>query len=191
MDKDGFGLMSFSDKYEDSSRYVPIRELIEKQRAEAVKILSQVVEELEQEEEAHKAAFRAKKVQNCFNLVLYAFEKIFEEFRGDQEFILAPWGASELQSSLDRFAKMLEERGLGTKSNDEIKYLYDEINYPLGELQKFIVGNTSDVPSRKAAHVFAGALNGYFLRLMGIGGEIDDEYSKPGDSTQNGENDGP
>jgi Zn-dependent M32 family carboxypeptidase len=55
---------------------VPVRDLIEKQRTQAVRILSDVVKELKEEDKAHEIAFREKKLRNSFNQVLYAFEKI-------------------------------------------------------------------------------------------------------------------
>lgn len=143
-----------------------------------MRVLSEVVKGLKEEDDAHRAKFREKKVRDSFSQVLYAFEKIAEELSGTQKTGLATWGIDHLQSSLSDFEKMLEERGLGVQTSDSIKYLYDEISYPLAELRKFLKGEVSEVPSRKAASVFAEALNGYFLRLMNIASEIDEEYTE-------------
>jgi hypothetical protein len=87
------------------------------------------------------------------------------------------WGADHLQSSLDEFEKLLKERDLGIDTYDSIQYRYDEIKYPLAQLRKFFAGEASDIPSRKAALVFADALRSSFSELMGIAEEIDHEYS--------------
>jgi hypothetical protein len=177
MSKDGFDLASFSERDGISFRYVPLRDLIEKQRTEAVRILSELVKELKEEDEAHKVVFREKKLRNAFNQVLYAFEKISEDLRGNSAVAMGAWGADHLQSSLDEFEKSLKERGIGVDSYDAIQYRYDEIKYPLAELRKFFSREASDIPSPKAALVFADALRSSFSELMDIAEEIDHEYS--------------
>lgn len=62
-----------------------------------------------------------------------------------------------------------------------IKYRYDEIKYPLGELLKFFSHEESDIPKRVTAMVFADALQGDFSELMDIALEIDQEYSSAPD----------
>jgi hypothetical protein len=59
---------------------------------------------------------------------------------------------------------------------DSIEYRYGEIEYPLGELRKFIDGTASEIPSRKAARVYADALQSSFTELMDLAGSIDEEY---------------
>jgi len=177
MSKQGFQMISFSEKDGVSFHYVPVLELIEKQRAEAVRILSGVVRELEEEDEAHKAAFRHEKLSGCFNKVMYAFEKISAHLRGGAVVSLGAWGAEQLQSSLDDFENLLKARGLGLSTYDMIKYRYDEIKHPLTELRKFFVGQSSEIRSSKTAIVFTQALESYFSDLMDIAKEIDEEYS--------------
>jgi len=108
--------------------------------------------------------------------VLYAFEKIFEDLRGNREIAMGTWGAEQLQSSLDRCESLLKERGMNLDTYDSIKYRYDEIRYPLGELIKFFDSRESDISNRETAIVFAEALRGHFSELMDIAKEIDDEY---------------
>lgn len=76
MGKDGFQLMSYSEKAGMSFRYVPVRDLIAKQRREAARILSEVVKQLKVEDEEHKSKFRAESLKGTFHLALYAFEKL-------------------------------------------------------------------------------------------------------------------
>jgi hypothetical protein len=176
MSKDGFDLAPFSEKDGVSVRYVPVRDLIEKQRAQAVRILSEVVKELKEEDKAHKAVFREKKLRNSFSQVLYAFEKISEDLRKNSAVTMGAWGADHLQSSLDEFEELLKERGLGVDTYDSVQYRYNQIKYPLTELRKFFAGEASDIPSCKAAVVFADALRSAFSGLMDIAEEIDRDY---------------
>jgi hypothetical protein len=176
MGKDGFQLMSCSDKTDVSFQYVPVMELIAKQRKEAARILSEVITELNVRDEEHKSKFRSESMKGTFHLVLYAFEKISEELRGSQPVILAKWAVGELQSALDRFEQMLKKRGMDVETYDSVKFHYGEIEYPLGELRKFFEGGQSEIASPKAAGVYAAAVQVSFVELMDIAGEIDEEY---------------
>jgi hypothetical protein len=176
MGKDGFQLMSYSEKTDVSFQYVPVMELIAKQRKEAARILSEVIKELNVKDEEHKSKFRSESLKETFHLVLYAFEKIHEELRGSQPVILSKWAVGELQSSLDHFEEMLKKRGMGVETYDSVKFHYGEIEYPLGELRKFFEGEPSEIASPKAARVYADALQVSFMELMDIAEEIDEEY---------------
>jgi hypothetical protein len=179
MHKDGFELLSYPEKDGKAFQYVPVLELIKKQRAEAVRILSEVVEDLREQEEAHRARFREVKLMSVFNQVSYAFEKIFEDIRRDSLAGLARWGTDCLRTSLEDFRKLLKVRGLGIDSCDSIEYLYDQIEHPLTELAKYVRGEPSEIMSYRSAVVFAEALRFYFEELQQIASEIDQEYAAP------------
>jgi len=176
MRKDGFELLSYPEKDGKMFQHVPVRELIEQQRVEAVRILSEVVEDLREQEEVHRARFREVKLMAVFD-VSYAFEKIFEEIGRDSTPILSGWAVDHLRNSLDDFGKLLKVRGLGIDSYDSIEYLYDRIEHPLTELTKFVKREPSEIASNKSAVVFAEALQSYFDELRHIAGEIDQEYA--------------
>lgn len=177
MSKEGFELCSFPEKDGKFFVYVPVRELIQKQRAEATRILSEVVAELLEQEEAHRAEFRHNKLIRAFDQVFYAFEKILEEFQGCSLPTLGQWGIDHLFNSICKFEELLKERGLSIDSYDSVKYLYEEIEHPLNELRKFLRGETSEVLSHKSAVVFANALMPSFEKLVHIASEIDEEYA--------------
>lgn len=176
MGKDGFQMLSFDEKNGTSFRNVPVRTLIERQRSEATRILLEVVKQLQEEDRIHREQFRETKIGESFNQVLYAFEKVFEELRGHRPIAMGAWGAEHLQSSLDRFESLLKERGMNLDTYDSIKYRYDEIRYPLGELIKFFNSKESDISNPETAVVFADALCSHFSELMDIAKEIDEEY---------------
>jgi hypothetical protein len=180
MNKDGFDLLSYPEKDGKIFQYVPVRELIGKQEVETVRILSEVVNDLREQEQAHRSKFRAIKLMKAFDGAGYAFEKIFEEVRGDEP-VLSCWAVDHLQKSLDDFAKLLMERGIGINSYDSIEYLYKEIEHPLTELRKYLLREPSEILSDKSAIVFANALRVHFDDLRHIAQEIDQEYTSEPD----------
>ena len=177
MNKDSFQLLSFSKKDGWSSAYVHVRKLIDQQRVEAVRILSEVVTEVKRKDEEHKSLFRARSVYGRFHLVTYAFEKIFEDLRKNTIVGMGKWGIGELKSVLDDFEKMLVERGLSVETYDDVKYHYKQIDHPLTELKKFFAEEESAVGSYQTAIVFGHALQGYFSELMKNAQWIDEEYN--------------
>jgi hypothetical protein len=181
MRKEGFELHSYPWKDGKFSQYINVLTLIERQRAEATRILLEVVEDLREQEQAHRDKFRGVKLEKTFAQTGYAFEKIFEELRRDSVRGVSSWGIDHLQKSLDDFDGLLKERGLGVDAYDSIKYLYEEIRHPLDELKKFLNEGSSEVLSFKSAVVFASALTTSFDRLREIAREIDEEYESEPD----------
>lgn len=177
MTKDGFYLLSYPPPDDNMFQYVPLRELILKQRAETQRILAEVATDLREQDETYRARFRDIKLVTTFSQVSYAFEKIFERLRRDSVANMGRWGIDRLQIALDDFEKLLKLRGIDLDTYDTIEYLYKDIAHPLTELTNFILGNPSEVASDKSAIVFAKALQGYFDRLQHIAGEIDEEYA--------------
>jgi hypothetical protein len=191
MRKEGFELVSYPKKNDETFEHVPVQALIEKQRAEASRILSEVVEELREQEKAHRAQFRESKLMTVFNQVSYAFEKIFEAVRTDPGLDVSNWAVDHLDKSLADFEGLLKERGLGVDSYASIKYLYEQIEHPLTALRKFLRREPSEVLSNKSAAVFAEALRHYFDDLRNIAREIDEEYSSEPDPVVKPEPSGP
>lgn len=178
MRKDGFELMSYPRPKDGIFQSISVLKLIEKQRTETYRILSEVVEDLRAREKAHRAQFQEVKLTATFDQVSYAFEKIFEELRRDSIPIMGKWGVDHLRDSLTNFEKLLEARGLSIEAYTPIKYLYrDSIDYPLTELRRFLHGEQSDIASYKSAIVFADALQSYFNELRDMSREIDEEYA--------------
>jgi len=178
MRKDGFELMSYPKQKDEIFQSIRVLELIEQQRTETHRILSEVVEDLRTREEAHRAQFRGTKLMQIFDHASYAFEKIFEDLRRESIPRMGRWGIDCLRETLTDFEKHLQARGLSIDSYASIKYLYEDcISYPLTELRKFLRGETSEIASKKGAIVFANALQSHFDELRQIAREIDDEYA--------------
>ncbi len=97
-----------------------------------------------------------------FHTVTYAIEKIFEDLHKNTLVGIGKWGADTLKSALDDSRKMLSDREMSIETYDSIKYHYEQIEYPLKELQKFFAGEPSDIGSYQAAMVYGDALQGCF-----------------------------
>jgi hypothetical protein len=177
MRKEGFDLLSYPSQNDSVFQHIPVRELIDRQRAETMRILSEVVSDLREQEQAHRARFQDVKLAKAFDQVSYAFEKIFEEVRHDSMPILSGWAVEHLQKSLDGFALLLKQRGLSIDAYDPIEYRYQEIAHPLAELKKYLLKEPSEIVSDNSAVVFATALQVHFGEVRHMAGEIDEEYA--------------
>jgi len=112
------------------------------------------VNDLIEQEKAHRDKLRDIKLVKAFAQVSYAFEKLFEEVRRDSSHILSGWAVGHLQKSLDEFGKLLKERELAVYAYDSIEFLYAEIEHPLAEMRKFVSNEPSEIASSKSAVVF-------------------------------------
>jgi hypothetical protein len=122
MRKDGFELMSCPRQKDEIFQTISVLKLIEKQRKETYRILSEVVEDLRAKENAHRAQFREVKLAAIFDHVFYAFEKIFEELRRDSAPQMGKWGVDHLRDSLANFEEQLEVRGLSIEAYTPIVF---------------------------------------------------------------------
>jgi hypothetical protein len=177
MRKDGFDLLSYPSEAGRIFNTIPVLALIAQQREETTRILSEVVEDLREQERVHRAKFKDTKLVDALRLVNYAFEKIFEGLRPGRYPTLGSWAVGQLQQSLDDFSDLLKQRGLEIDSYDSIKYHCDEISHPLAELTKFMSQQSSEVASAASAVVFATALQTHFDGLREFAREIDEEYA--------------
>ena len=177
MRKDGFDLLSYPSQAGKIFDKIPVLALIAQEREETTRILSEVVEDLREQERAHRARSKDTKLADALRLVNYAFEKIFEGLRPGRYPTLGSWAVRQLQQSLDDFSGLLKQRGLEVDSYDSVKCHYDEISHPLAELTKFMSQEPSEVASDASAVVFTTALQTHFDRLCEIAREIDEEYA--------------
>ena len=78
--------------------------------------------------------------------VSYAFEKIFEEFGRGSTPNMSGWAVGHLTEVAGQLREFIEgARGVAVDSYDSIKHLYDQIEYPLAELTKFVGKEPSEI----------------------------------------------
>jgi len=160
---------------------VSIPNLISEQKKYVVEILESIRKELIRRDTVHKEKFKMKKLVSAFPDTLgYYFEKIYEAIGRKQLFQLGKMHIELLKESLKDFEELLAERGIEISTYDAVRYLYEEIEYPLDELEKFFQNAQSKNKSainEKTAYIFLNFLKRKIFKLNQIVREIDDEYA--------------
>ena len=111
----------------------------------------------------------------------YYMGKVFE---GIDRLNYAEMGVIHLdliRQIFEDFQAALEQRGLELDTYDSVKYLYEEIAYPLLELRTFfeqVKNGEEPILRPEAARIFAWFLIGKLDELRGIAKEIDEDYAK-------------
>ena len=177
----GFQLHSYYADGELKVKDILIIDLIADQKKYISEILISIVHKLEQEEVAHKEKFRAEKLASTFPDSLdYYFQKLLEstEMKGQNKLGLI--NLQQIKKSLEDFREMLAKRGIELEAYDSIKYVYQQIGYPLSELERFFQMSKKETDSNideKAAYIFAFFIEKQFDELKQIAKEIDKDYS--------------
>lgn len=185
MNSGGFELLSFYSDGRIEHREVIVVDLIADQEEYVKQVLSSVIEALKSEEQKHKEKFRMDKLAAIFppNLDYYV-GKVSD---GIHSFEFAPHtsvGASQASLSyllglMENLLNALKERGIELDTYDSLKYLYEELEYPIVELKQFFSalsdGNEPKL-NPKAANIFAFFLCHKFPELKREAEKIDKEY---------------
>ena len=178
----GFQLLSF---YYDGKREfkdISTVDLIEDQGKYISEILISVTNKLEQEEMAHKEKFRDEKLTSIFPDSLdYHFQKLLESTESKEQNKLGVINLRQIKKSLEDFRETLANRGIELETYDSIKYVYEQIEYPLSELERFFQMSKKEKDSNideKAAYIFAFFIEKQFDELKQIAKEIDSDYSR-------------
>lgn len=177
----GFELWSWDKNGNRASRWVSLPDLAADQRMLIAEILTQVIADLEKEQATHKEKFRMEKLAALFpDTLSYHFEKIFEASRDPELAMLGKINLDMISKALGRLREALERRGIGLDTYDSIKYLYDEIGYPITKLEQ-LFGGVNDVGGEtvkgKDAYIFAFFVDRKMNELKELVQEIDQDYS--------------
>lgn len=178
MSLNGFDLLTWDSAGKFQSRCVSIPNLINNQREEVSGILDSLIERLAQEENAHKEKFRMDKLAAVFpHTLTYHFSKVFEGIRkGELQF--AAINLEQITKALESFKEALASRGIELETYDSIKYLYDQLEHPLGRLQRYLNDQTSGTGfGPQDATIFVFFVEKKVEDLKRIAQEIDNEYS--------------
>ncbi|MEK9135638.1 MAG: hypothetical protein AAB393_00835, partial [Bacteroidota bacterium] len=179
MRKSGFTLMtSFADGNHTFTD-VSIPELIQKNRITVERLLKGIMTKLEVAEMEHRTQFRGERLADLFPETLgYYFEKVCAGTDsptspdGQYGGIHLKMIAEEVQA----FRVALQKRGLLNRYS-HYEYYITEVEYPLGELQKYWEGAGS-LRDPRAAHIFAFFLRDKIFKLQHMAEELDQEYNE-------------
>jgi hypothetical protein len=174
----GFQLLSFYDDGTSSSRNVEIGPLIADQHMELSKILTEVIEELVRREAAHTAEFQAERLTDAFPQALgYCFEKIGTALRGSGPMELGQWGIESVAKAVSDFREALNRRGLEVGAMPFVDLVFDELAYPVEQLQRYLRQEPNDLPNVETARIFTSYVFSTIHALKGMAQEIDGSYS--------------
>lgn len=175
---DGFCLLSWDENGKFVSKRISVGELIANQKEGISQILTSVIECLQNEKAAHKEKFRMNKLAAAFPSALdYHFAKIFEGIeKGQLEF--ARINLQSIEDALQSFRSALGNRGI-EQTYDSIKYLYDDLEYPIATLMGYLGKDKSECGfGKKEAHIFTFFVEKKVDELRRIAQEIDKDYSE-------------
>jgi hypothetical protein len=174
----GFELMTTYSKDRDyKMTHVSIPELLKTQKSYLGGILLKVVEELERQEMEHRKAHKEIKLGECFpQTISYYFSKIFEATYGEDNYCLGKPHLGFIQDCLDDFKIKLEQRG-EWNAHDSIKYHYDQLSYPMTELNTYFESKNESKLNDKDAYIFTSFLVEHLQTLEEIAIEIDERYA--------------
>lgn len=180
---DGFQLLSHYRDGRSEMRYINIPKLLKDQEKYVSQILRKVIKHLEAEMATHKEKFRDENLVDCFPEVWgYHTEKMSEgTYKVDKAHAI--WADASLLSikeMLERFRKALARRGIELDTDDSVKYLYEDLEYPLAELEAFFEavreGRNPNIDHR-AAYIFTYYVRAKLGELREIAEEIDKDYA--------------
>jgi len=110
----------------------------------------------------------------------YDLQKILETTGMQEDAALGEVSLQQIKQTIQAFREALEKRGIELETYDSIKYVYDLLEYPLGELENFFQsvksGKESNI-NEKAAYIFAFFVEKQVAELRQIAQEIDEDYS--------------
>lgn len=177
IEKSGFKLMSCSNNRTDFND-INILEIIEKQKNLLSDKLNIILESLKKEEESHKEEFKMKKLDEAFHSTYaYHVSGVFESILSSEKRAVGTAHLEQVKNILNKLKKLLNERGIEIDTYDSIKMIYDELEYPIKELDDFFDEKTEQKKvNDKTAYIFAFFIKEKIEELKSIIKEIDKEY---------------
>jgi hypothetical protein len=153
--------------------------LIRKNRSMLERVLHRVKDEQEAIEMEHRSKFRDEKLVDIFPPTMdYQFEKVYEGARrlgtGDGEF--GKISLKVIVGYLTKFKDAPIKRGSLNDTSD-LKFYFEEIEYPLRELEAYFEGAGS-LKDPRAADIFAHFAHTKMRDLVKIAQEIDEEFGE-------------
>ncbi len=177
LQKPGFQLMTeYSDGRHESFREINILELVDQQRKQLEEVADNVISKLEKEEKQHKSMYKDKKLMNLFPPTLYYyFSKMKEATYNRKNLKLGTMHIELVNKCLSSLRERMEKRQI-FNAYDSVRYLYEEIKYPLDQLGLFFKNDTESCLNEKGAYIFVYYLEQRIEELKDLVSEIDVEY---------------
>lgn len=177
MHKEGFQLMSCRPNKPYEFKDINIPGLISKQRQAISGILNEVLDELKRQEIKHKEKFKDESLADTLGKnQRYFVSKVWESIHSDQyPASLGLMHIELIQKSLKSFKEALEKRDLWG-AYDSIKHIYEELQYPISEVEKYFRGEDVAASARNRAEVNFFFIDKKLEELEQIANEIEEDY---------------
>jgi hypothetical protein len=179
MRKNGFTLMTAYADGRHTMKDIDLVDLIRKNRAMLERVLQRVKDEQETIEMEHRAQFRGEKLVNIFPATMdYQFEKVYEGARrlGTGDGVFGKISLDVIIGYVAKFKDALTKRGTLNATSD-LRFFFDEVEYPLTELHAYFQG-TGSLKDPRAADIFTHFAQAKMRELVKIAQEIDEEYAE-------------
>ncbi len=158
-------------------KMVSLDGLIRDQEENLVTILSGVIQDMESDDDKHRAPFKGRKLEAVFPDTLgYCFEKIHEGISSKAAAPLAIWGIESVKKAMVDYKSGLEERGIQLGTYDAINYYYELLQYPVCQLEAYLRDQKSQLSCEKDADIFTFFIQEYLKKLREMARETDEEF---------------
>lgn len=176
LNKSGFTLASyFSDSSPAQFNYIDISELINEQKKYISAILSTLMDNLEEEEKAHKEKFRMEKLLALFpNTLDYYLEKLSEGVYRDESAKLADGCLDFVIAPVNNFLEAIKCRNMDLY--ERLKDEYELFEHATTNLRKHYSG-INEV-GKHNARIYIIYLKHQIDRLKELAEDIDKDYAK-------------
>lgn len=174
--KNSFTLASYFPKSTKSeSREIMVKDLEIQQEKNAIKILNDVINLLEQELISHRAKFKNSKLKDIVPQVLfYSISKIYEGIYSN--YPLAKMKFDIIIEAYEKIKKGINERYGSYEVLPGVKDVFDKLDHIVTKLQDWFSKN--NIYQNKDAEIFVDALKNRFKELIEMLDGIDDEFKQ-------------
>ncbi len=177
INRNGFQLMSCMENDQIKFSNIYITEHIKKQRGIIIKILGNIMKELNKEETAHKKKFTNEKLADIFpktlhNIISKLFEAVYSKTHPK------PFGILQIkiiEETLEEFKQALIKRDLWNVY-DTIDHLYYDISFPICELEKYFNMKRYSKPAYRRAYIYMFFIQKKLDELKELAMGIDEDY---------------
>ncbi len=180
----GLELLSYYGGRGPERRRFDVRRLANDQEHCLTEALQEILEHLEAEMAKHKAEFKDQRLADCFHESWgYLVSKLWEGayYRDEMHIVAAYASLGSLQEMLKSFRQALEKRGIELATYDTVKYLYEELEYPLEQLGVFLEAlrqGKQPLLDPKAAMIFAWFVAPKFKEVVDVAKALDTDYAE-------------
>lgn len=180
MQKNRLSVISYPSAGRTYSREIATLSLAQEQQKIVAGILDDLNNVLGAEEKKHRELFKMIKLVDALG-VRYPVEKVSEAVHRPADYPLGLIYVAEIKQNMGKFRTALADRGIELDTYDSIKYVYEGLDYVVGEFEKYfqsLKAGTAPRLSQQDAEVFWIALEKHHSELLEMAAEIDNEYSK-------------